>query len=327
MKDTMKALCTLALLLLMLPLLNAAPYTFPETWAFLYHGEERYFPKQMAPFTDIACFSAKIDVRTILTGGPEKPPKLPGALATARYHLVISAPWNRDIVHLFLNKDLPFRQQLIDQIVARAKPFDGLMIDIESMDKKDGTAFLNFLAALKQALPKEKIFSVAVLPRWEAYARTNPSDPFDYPFINRFCDRIIVMTYDEHYQGSNPGPIASEAWCKKILNYARTTIDADKLIMGIPLYGRSWQSASFAKNYRHHEALKTAKKYDALLTPSATEGNHFSFTETVQVDVYFESTQSIEQKLKLYTDPAITGVAFWRVGQEPDGVWDLIHTP
>ena len=111
---------------------------------------------------------------------------------------------------------LPFRDRIIADIVERSKPFDGVQIDFESISKEDGTNFLNFLAAVKKALPKDKLFSVAVMARWESYKQKNPSDAFDYPFVAMIADRVIVMAYDEHYRSGEAGPIASLPWCEKI---------------------------------------------------------------------------------------------------------------
>ena len=213
--------------------------SFPETWAYLMKGEEKHFPAQ-SPITDVGCFSAAVNGDGNLTGGHMTPPVLPGANADTRYHLVITIPWSTTLAHIYLDPKLPFRQRIIDGILERCKPFDGVQIDIESVSSKDGTNYLNFLAAVKKALPKDKLFSVAVMARWESHKQKNPDDAFDYPFIGMMADRVIIMAYDEHYRGGSAGPVASLPWCRDIYEYALKTIPRDKLVMGIPLYGRGW---------------------------------------------------------------------------------------
>ena len=78
-------------------------------------------------------------------------------------------PWNSTLAHIYLDPALPFRQRMIDGIVKRVAPFDALQIDFESVAAADGTAYLNFLAAVKKALPRGKLFSVAVMARWQAH--------------------------------------------------------------------------------------------------------------------------------------------------------------
>lgn len=317
----MKSIATLCLLISLGT--TAAAQAFPETWAYLMKGEEKLFTAGTT-LSDIACFSAAVDPDGNLSGGHMEPPSLPGADPDARYHLVITIPWNTTLAHIYLNPDLPFRQRIIDGIVERSGPFDGIQIDFESISAKDGTAYLNFLAAVKKALPGEKLFSVAVMARWESHKAKHPDDAFDYPFIGMIADRVIVMAYDEHYRGGSAGPIASLPWCTEIYDYALKTIPADKLIMGIPLYGRGWQTPSLAKSYKNREIVSELSRKN--ITPSTTgrNGSTYSFEETVKVDVHFETVQSLNAKMNLYAMQPIRGVAFWRIGQEPEGFWQAL---
>lgn len=310
--------------LLCLSVLSGQAKSFPEVWAYLMKGEEKYFPAH-SPITDIACFSAKVDGDGHLKGGHLRPPSLPGAHPGARYHLVVTIPWNSTLAHIYLNPELPFRSRIIADLVERSKPFDGVQIDFESVNKADGTAYLNFLAAVKKALPKHKLFSVAVMARWAGHKQKNPNDAFDYPFIGMIADRVIIMAYDEHYSGGGPGPIASLQWCEKIYTYALKTIDPGKLVMGIPLYGRGWQTPSLAKAYKNREVVEELLEKGIQSTWDAKTGGSYSYTETVTVNVHYETMKSLETKMQLYAQRPIRGVAFWRIGQEPANFWDGVN--
>jgi spore germination protein len=297
--------------------------TFPETWAYLMKGEEKYFPAT-SPITDVACFSAVVDGDGNLSGGHMAPPALPGANPGTRYHLVVTIPWNATLAHIYLDPELPFRDRIVAGIVERVKPFQGVQIDFESISKHDGTAYLNFLAAVKKALPKDKCFSVAVMARWEDHKRKNQDDAFDYPFIAMIADRVVVMAYDEHYSGGSHGPVASLPWCTEIYAYALKNIPAKKLVMGLPLYGRGWQTPTLAKAYKHREVV--AEMRDRGIRPSndRNTGGAFSFEETVTINVHFETIQSLEAKTALYGSHPIQGIALWRISQEPDGFWSML---
>ena len=311
-------------LLLGLSALCAQAAPLPEIWAYLMKGEEKLFPAQ-SPITDVACFSAQVDGDGNLKGGHLRPPALPGARAGTRYHLVITLPWNPTLAHIYLNPELPFRNRIISGIVERSAPFDGIQIDFESIGKNDGTAYLNFLAALKKALPNDKLFSVAVMARWADHKKKNPNDAFDYPFIGMIADRVVIMAYDEHYRGGGPGPIASLPWCRKIYTYALSTIAADKLVMGIPLYGRGWQNPTLARAYKNSEIVEELQKKNIISTRQPETGGSYSFTETVRINVHYETIQSLKAKVNLYTQRPIRGTAYWRVGQEPAGFWNELQ--
>ena len=308
----------LLLTLFALPVMGSSP--FPETWAYLMKGEESLFPDR-SPITDVACFSAKVDGDGFLKGGHLRPPALSGTNPGTRYHLVVTIPWNFTLAHIFLDPELPFRSRIIKSITERSKPFDGVQIDFESINKADGTAYLNFLAAVKKALPKDKLFSVAVMARWKEHKEKNPTDAFDYPFIGEIADRVVVMAYDEHYSGGSHGPISSLPWCRKIYSYALSTIEPGKLIMGIPLYGRGWQTPSFARAYKNSDIVDELMNRGIKSTWDPETGGTYSFDETVTVTVHYETTQSLDAKLNLYRQHPICGVAYWRIGQEPKDFW------
>ncbi|MDZ8119933.1 glycosyl hydrolase family 18 protein [Pontiella agarivorans] len=296
---------------------------FNETWAYLMKGEEKYFPVT-SPITDIGCFSASVDPDGNLTGGHQTPPRLSGANPGTRYHLVITMPWSTTLSHLYLDPELPFRQRIIDGITERCQPFDGLQIDFEAISSKDRANYFKFLVAVKKALPEDKLFSVAVMARWADHKKKNPQDAFDYSFIGKVADRVIVMAYDEHYRGGSAGPIASLPWCTRIYNYASSTIPGEKLIMGIPLYGRSWQKEKTTAAMRNPEVWTDLRKRGVELTSTSENGGSYSYSTNVTINVHFESMPSLNAKMDLYASRPTQGIAFWRISQEPLGFWNKI---
>ncbi len=300
-------------------------HKFHEIWGYLMKGEERMYPDN-APFTDIGYFSARVNADGKLEGGPTERPALTGPNEKApRIHLVVTTPWNSDLMHLFLSPELPLRQRIINGIVERSKPFDGVQIDFESIKPADKEQYLSFLREVRKALPKDKIMSVAVMARWKSWVERLKNDPFHYPTISGIADRVIVMAYDEHSRGSDPGAIASMEWCKKIADYATSTIPEDKLVMGVPLYGRAWQTEKLEKALRHHQAMEIANSKGIPLKRNAMKGANFKYQQMVTITVFFEDLISLNAKLYLYSRLPTCGVAFWRIGQEPKGTWDLIR--
>lgn len=133
------------------------------------------------------------------------------------------------------------------------------------------------------------------------------------------------MAYDEHYRGGTAGPIASLPWCKKIYSYAQKTIDPNKLIMGIPLYGRSWQKEKTAKAFRNPEVWTDLRIHNAQLKSTAEDGGSYSYTTSATINVHFETLPSLNGKLNLYRSKPTKGVAFWRISQEPLNFWSTLY--
>ena len=299
----------------------SGPYLFHELWGYVMKGEETYLSNSM-PFTDIGYFSAAINEQGTLPMDIKRPDLRGEFDKPARVHLVISATWNKTIMNFCLRPDMPLRQKLLDDIVTLSKDFDGVQIDFESLNLEDKENYMTFLAELRGRIPSKKVFSVAVPARW-----WTDQNPFDYAEIAAIADRVIVMAYDEHWRTGEAGPIASLPWCTKVLDFSQKYIPSEKLVMGVPLYGRAWQVETLARALKHPQAtdLCQEKKCDMKLTDGGSP--YFEFTDTVHIAVHFEDMQSLTSKIDAYYHKKIGKLAFWRVGQEPKEFWKTIALP
>lgn len=289
---------------------------FNEVWAYLMRGEEDRM-KGNEPITDLCYFSAKVSGKGHITG-EYVPPSIKFS-NKIRHHIVIAVLDNYALMHFVLNPDLPVRKNFINDICRVATKFDGVQIDFESVASTDAAWYFSFLNELRAALDKNKILSVALPPR-----KTRIADAYDYPSIAAIVDRVIIMAYDQHWSGSTPGPVAGLSWCKEVAEYAKSFIPKEKLIMGLPLYGRAWQNKNFNKSvhYKHVEEIIKTSNVQPHYDPE--NGSYFEYEETVKVRVYYIDERSIYDRLKLYSSMSVDNVAFWRIGQGPSGMWQGI---
>jgi spore germination protein YaaH len=132
------------------------------------------------------------------------------------------------------------------------------------------------------------------------------------------------MAYDEHYGGGPPGPIASIDWCKKVVDYSLKNISEEKLVMGLPFYGRAWASVNPAKAYKHSTIAKMLKDKRVGETKVVRGVPYFKYQEVVDVTVYFENSLSIMNKAKTYYESGARKIAFWRLGQEDIAIWETL---
>lgn len=71
---------------------------------------------------------------------------------------------------------------------------------------------------------------------------------YDWGAIADSVDRLNLMTYD--YSWSSPGPIGPTPWATQVVRSAVAQMgrdNADKIIVGVPLYGKSWPTAGIGK--------------------------------------------------------------------------------
>ena len=63
---------------------------------------------------------------------------------------------------------------------------------------------------------------------------------FDYPSVAAAADGVVVMNYDEHYPGAEPGPVSSQDWFVQNLRFIKGVIPQEKIICAIANYGYDW---------------------------------------------------------------------------------------
>jgi len=339
---------------------DSSSVEFREVWGYLMRGEEKFF-KGDEPVTDICYFSCGVmsDGRINTNVKPPVLPDLNGK--KRRIHIVISDLTGYKLMHNVLNPRYGMRYKLISDIIEVSKKFDGIQIDFEAVSKKDAEAFHDFLRLVKLGLEPDKIFSIALPSRVSSIE----GDAFDYNIISGIVDRVYIMAYDQHWSTSKPGPVASLEWCKSIIDFAKDIVPADKLIMGIPLYGREWEEryvkgkkVKVVKYKKISKGSKTKKpKYKKVVStvkvppriekssrsirsrnlPDLAYGSRaekdYSINKGVSIKVEGKGFSSV-----LYCDDVkatkekfvlyreyVDSVGFWRLGMQSPEMWDEIR--
>jgi len=61
-------------------------------------------------------------------------------------------------------------------------------------------------------------------------------------------DRLFLMLYDEHFRGSDPGPIASQPWYVTHARDLLRNIPPGKAILALGAYGYDWNDGDSAES-------------------------------------------------------------------------------
>lgn len=295
------------------------PVEMQETWGWVMQSRFEEFDNEY-PLTDVGFFAADVDCYGNLINVPDrtKLANFPG-----RVHLVIVCD-SKSLTHFVLEPKFGLTDKLIQDIIKATEPFDGLNVDYELIPGKDGKNFLNFLEKLsKECKQKGKMFSVCVPAR----VKTINDDIFPYKKIAALADRVMIMAYDEHWSTSQPGAIASINWCKKIVDYAITVIPQEKLVMGLPFYGRSWSNEKVAQAWYFEGVNRIIDEYDSGRVKYINDIPTVDITMKVKTNFWFEDKYSTVAKMRLYKDSNVNKIAFWRIGQEDKGIWSWIKIP
>lgn len=238
----------------------------------------------------------------------------------------LSNHWNQNIGQVALNK----RDQLSKDIIKAIIDYnlDGVNIDLENITYTDRDSLNQFIELLSQGLkPYGKTVSVAV------GAITGPVSSgwqaaYDLKTLGNHADFIILMAYDEHWSGGKPGPIASVPWVNKVLKYTTTQVAKEKILLGVPFYGRHWVNNKGA-SLHYKDVITRVENYKEEISFSEELGVPFSiFTdgENKQHEIWFEDAKSLLYKMRLLHQYGIKGAAAWRLGQEDPSIWENFRT-
>ena len=292
---------------------------FKEIWAYLLQGDEKSLTGT-EPFTHIFYFGASLSTVGRLTGVIARPAITLKDGLKPKVYLVVSELSNASLMHFSLDPEYGVQPLLMDDISRAAAAFDGIQVDFEAVTRDDARYFFDFLKGLRARLPAGKMLSVAVPARTRLV-----TDAYDYTVIGPIVDRLVIMAYDEHWSTSSPGPVASLPWCAKVVDYAKSTLENDKIVMGLPLYGRAWPDKKLARALRFERVQDIIAETNSTASYASELGAYFEYSENVVVKVFYDDARSIMEKLQLYKARNINSVSFWRIGQGPPELWSGIQ--
>lgn len=218
---------------------------------------------------------------------------------------------------------------------------DGVNVDIENVTHRQRDAYTQLVKLLREKLPAEKEVSVAVAANPQGW-ETGWHGSYDYEALAQYADHLLIMTYDEHYEGGEAGPVASMEFVKQSLQYALKRVPAEKIVLGIPFYGRTWSTdgGSIAgKGVSIRTILEILETCQGTVTydeKSQSAKAEFTVTpENGEISIgwntvlkpgnyvaWLENDRSYQEKLKLVEEYDLKGAGAWSLGQEETSIWE-----
>ena len=233
---------------------------------------------------------------------------------------VVQGRWVYQPVITDILRNPRVRAQHVAAIVAlvQRQDYAGIDVDYEDLLASDRSAFTTFIAELAGALHvKGKVLSVDLFakPTNRGYDQRNLAQ--DYRAIGQVADQVRLMGYDYHWAGSGPGPIAPISWIRAVLSYAKTQIPANKIILGVPLYGYDWVGGQ-GTPVSWLQAFQLSQQYGVLPHfDAASQSPWFGYTDQVgrRHVVWFENGPSTQAKFEA-AEPAhrVSTSSVWRPG-------------
>lgn len=221
----------------------------------------------------------------------------------AKVRVIPTVMWgNGDTIQRILSNTAK-RIALEDEIanIVKQNSFDGIDIDFEAKKRETINYFSTFLKGLylrmgnkfvyctiEARMPIEDRFSPGAVIPPDATEYAN-----DFVAINRYCDRVEIMAYDQgtidvrlnNTRSAPYAPVADPGWVENLVTLAAQTISRNKLIIGIPTYGYEYIVTPLpGSGYRYKVLWPFNPRYatdiaTALgITPNRTSANEIGFS-------------------------------------------------
>jgi len=246
--------------------------------------------------------------------------------------------WSRVVGKAALDNREALARSLAEAVVLYN--LDGVNIDIENVTPKEREAYVDFVRLLRELLGPDKTIAVSVAANpWGVTTGWHGS--YDYAGLAAYCDYLMIMGYDEHYYGGPAGPVSSYSFLDMSLKYAVGVIPKEKVVLGLPFYGRIWaDDGGFPNGYgltnskitqlvrRYGGAVQTdakSRSARAAFTVSSGDAKTFIGGQALRAGTYtiwYENDRSLKSKLELVHKYDIKGTGSWALGQESPETWN-----
>ena len=221
------------------------------------------------------------------------------------------------------------REKMTSQLIEAALEYklDGLNIDFESLPEETGDAYIQFLRELSVQCRKNGLVlstdNTVPRPFSAYYQRRQQAEVVDY---------FIIMGYDEHYVGSEPGSVASLSFEKEgIESTIAEGVPPDKIISAVPFYTRLWKIDTNGEVSSEAIGMETATNTleDNGVTTNWSEETSQDYAEYHDSDgalykIWLENEKSLELKAKLVKEYNLAGIAAWKLGFEQADIWEVL---
>ncbi|NLB81649.1 MAG: hypothetical protein GX800_08590 [Clostridiaceae bacterium] len=232
----------------------------------------------------------------------------------------------------FLN-DPDARRSAIEKIYEMINKYslDGINMDFENMLVEDKDIYTQFVKEMSAVTKKAGVVLSVDVTKYSQFGGTW-SLCYDRKKIAEYADYVVLMAYDQHgVSSSEAGSVADLNWAEQATIQTLDEVPAHKLILGIPLYTRLWQSQNSKVIRTNAIGMQTAQdrleqEQVKAVYDERTGQNYASWEkEDSLFEIWLEDETSITNRLSIVEKYQLPGVASWSKEFAKSQIWSVIN--
>ncbi|MGB7553427.1 MAG: polysaccharide deacetylase family protein [Candidatus Korobacteraceae bacterium] len=242
----------------------------------------------------------------------------------------ISNQWNPDTAKFMADSAARqrFRSELLKFLAT--DQYKGITLDIEAFPDSSRDDFRTLVRELYDDLHAKGL---------KLYVAVAVNDKSDYAALAQVSDGLILMNYDQHYPGGEPGAVAGQDWFIKNLQDALKVMPKEKIICAVANYGYDWAMKKGQKKGTAPENVHNVSAQEAWLEASDAETDinfdddamnpHFAYLDesNVRHDVWFLDGVTALNQMRAAHALGIDTFALFRLGAEDRSLWAVWDKP
>lgn len=230
--------------------------------------------------------------------------------------------FNENIDDYELLKTTSTRQKLINSLVRELLEFgiDGINVDFETVSEKAAPAYIQFIRELSIACRKNKlVLSI------DNYVPASYNQYYNREEQGIVADYVIIMGYDEHWAGSEPGSTASLPFVDRGIRDTLEQVPKEKVINAVPFFTRIWTDggSKAAGIYKVEDIIEEKQLQPVWLEDLGQYYVEYE-EEGKTTSIWVEDVRSMKLKMDTVEKYDIAGIACWKLGLESKEIWDVI---
>ena len=261
--------------------------------------------------------------------------------------LFVNEGFNQPALHRLLGDEAAQRRS-IDAMVGscRRHGYWGIQFDVENINEQDRDRFTKWFTDAAAALHGAGFaISIAVVHRtdeavgptaYHRFLQESWRGGYDIAALSRVADFISMMSYDQHTRRTPPGPVAGLTWVRENVDYFLRYVPAEKLSLGVPLYGDHWfaradatipeQVRSWSETVTWRWGSHLAERANAPMRWEDTDQVPFTYYANggTYEWLFLENARSFEAKLRLMQEKKLRGFSAWVLGLEDEEIWQKL---